>query len=356
MRVAYVCYWNAFKDDGIAAKIRTQASLWTAAGNDVTVFCLSRAGAQAAEQRLGDHLFVFESRRQRLQAGRALAKAVLGFQPELVYLRYDIFPPTVYTLFGHAPVVVEVQTNDRVEYRGLARSAYNRFNRRILLGRAAGIISVSAELARSPHFAGFRKPTVVISNGALPEDFRPLPPADHERPRLAFLGGGRHRWHGLDKILVLAASLPEYDFDVIGPNVAPWAAHLPPNVVVHGFLPRTSYEPVLAGADVGIGTLALHRKGMEEASPLKVREYLLYGLPVVIGYEDTDFLGESPWFILRLPNTETNVVESVARMKSFVEQVKGRRVPRDLVESRLDARLKEADRLKFMHEIVQRRG
>jgi glycosyltransferase involved in cell wall biosynthesis len=355
MRIASVCYWNAFRDDGIAAKIRQQASLWRAAGHDVEILCLSRAPAQPAEPVLGDRVFTFGSRWERLAAGRALTRAVLAFEPAVVYLRYDLFPPTVFRLFRRAAVVVEVQTNDLVEYRQTARSLYNRLNRRVVLGRAAGIVSVSRELARSPAVARFSKLTAVIANGALPEDFDPLPPADNERARLAFLGGQRFRWYGIDKIRELAALLPEFDFDLIGPDPARLRQPLPANVIAHGFLPRDAYEAILARADVGIGTLALHRIGMDEASPLKVREYLLYGLPVVIGYEDTDLVGEDLWFVLRLPNIETNVVDNVSRIKSFVEETKGRRVPRELIDARLDARGKEADRLAFLRKVLAAR-
>jgi len=42
-------------------------------------------------------------------------------------------------------------------------------------------------------------------------------------------------------------------------------------------------------ADVAIGALATYRKGMKETSTLKVREYLAYGLPVILDHHDPDF-------------------------------------------------------------------
>jgi hypothetical protein len=39
---------------------------------------------------------------------------------------------------------------------------------------------------------------------------------------------------------------------------------------------------------IGIGTLSAHLKSLFEASPLKVREYIARGFPIIIGYEDTD--------------------------------------------------------------------
>ena len=63
----------------------------------------------------------------------------------------------------------------------------------------------------------------------------------------------------------------------------------------------------MSAADVAIGTLSLHTKQMEEACPLKVREYLAWGLPVIIGYKDTEFPAPDTAFLLQLPNNPTNV-------------------------------------------------
>ena len=58
--------------------------------------------------------------------------------------------------------------------------------------------------------------------------------------------------------------MPECDFDIIGMADPP--ADVTANVNVHPVLSRAEYEPILAGADVAVGTLALHRKGMREAA------------------------------------------------------------------------------------------
>ena len=79
---------------------------------------------------------------------------------------------------------------------------------------------------------------------------------------------------------------------------------------------------MLASADVGIGTLGLHRKSMDEASPLKVREYLAVGLPVLYGYRDPDADDLQP-FVLKVANTPTNVVDELDRIDGFVHGARG---------------------------------
>jgi hypothetical protein len=148
--------------------------------------------------------------------------------------------------------------------------------------------------------------------------------------------------------MALATALPKAGFDLIGPATIDGA---PPNVRAYGVLTATAYRDVLARCDLGLGTLALYRKGMREASPLKVREYLAYGLPTVIGYDDTDFLGAEPWFLERLPNSEWAVDDHAARVYRFAKAAIGRRVTHGEI-AHLGATAKEALRLEFFQAIV----
>ncbi|MBE3098230.1 MAG: hypothetical protein IMZ44_14030, partial [Planctomycetes bacterium] len=93
------------------------------------------------------------------------------------------------------------------------------------------------------------------------------------------------------------------------------------------------------------------RKGMNENSPIKTREYLAAGLPVIIGYDDIDF-PDRPDYILQLPNSEDNVVIHIEAIRAFVRRVKGTRVPREIVQPRIDAAGKEATRLAFMRQCL----
>ena len=93
---------------------------------------------------------------------------------------------------------------------------------------------------------------------------------------------------------------------------------------------------------------------MDEACPLKVRRYLAYGLPVILGYRDTDLDATDAWWLLGLPNTEANVATSLPRIESFVNSVRGRRIPRDEVEPLISAAAKEAARLAFSRRSSRR--
>ena len=128
----------------------------------------------------------------------------------------------------------------------------------------------------------------------------------------------------------------------------------PPNLHLHGLLRRREYLPLLAEADVAIGSLALHRKSMEEASPLKVAEYLAYGLPTIIGYSDGRFPDGAP-FLLRLPNVEDSIGPCIGAIEEFVGHWRGRRVERASIGG-IDARLVEGRRLEFIRSVTASDG
>jgi glycosyltransferase involved in cell wall biosynthesis len=360
MKIAYVCYWFLFERDGVANKINAQVAYWREAGHDVDVFCLTRVFPSRQGERTEWRTFPFSSLPGRFRATAELVRGTRRWRPDLVYLRYDLFLPPLPRLLRAFPAAVEINSDDkqeaklRVERASLA-ARYNELNRRTILSAVDGMVCVTNELARSPSFAAYEKPMIVIANGFDVDTVTPLPPSRAERPRIVFLGSARQAWHGVDKIIRLARALPAADFDLIGYERRHLAeaglSELPANVVVHGILARADYEPVLAQADVGIGTLALHRKQMYEACPLKVREYLAYGLPVAIAYEDTDLDGVDAWWLLRLPNKESNVDEHVDDVRAFLASVRGRRVPRDEVAGRISTGAKEARRLEFLDRV-----
>jgi hypothetical protein len=108
--------------------------------------------------------------------------------------------------------------------------------------------------------------------------------------------------------------------------------------------------------DLAISSLALHRIGMNESSPLKTRECLAYGLPVILPYVDTDLHDLNCDFILEIPNTEDNVKNHADRIRDFAYRMRGRRADRDILLSRIDSKQKELRRLSFFRKIVQGSG
>jgi glycosyltransferase involved in cell wall biosynthesis len=231
---------------------------------------------------------------------------------------------------------------DELRVRSPLRYWYARFSRDRLLRRARRIIVVTNELARHPAIVRLRRPISVFPNSIDLADYPELPAPENPSPRLVFIGSPGLAWAGVDKIARLASCFPSWRFDIIGPGQEELDG-APSNVAVHGLLGREQYLPILAQADAAIGPLALHRKGLSEASALKVAEYLAYGIPVILGNAETAF-PEGAEFLLQLPNTENNVVDAASEVRAFVERWRGRRVPRAAV-SAIDVKVVEAQRL-----------
>jgi glycosyltransferase involved in cell wall biosynthesis len=357
MRIAYVCYWNAYIEDGITAKVVAQLRRWRARGHHAALFCVTPKPRHPGSPALpATAIFPFTSQYGRAAATSALFRAVRAHSPDLLYLRYDLFLPPPVRALRRFTSVVELNTDDRIEYalRGRRVRAYNAVHRRLVLDAADGLVCVTHELA--DRHTSFGKPTAVIANGVelqrIPaeRDRSAAPPPPSARSRVVFLAGRPEPWQGIDKVLQLARAVPEWEFVVAGEGLA--AGRPLPNVEMHGLMAREDYARLLAECDLALGTLALHRKGMDEASPLKVREYLAHGLPVVITHRDTDFHGRDPWFLLQLGNYEANVTDGIDAIRAFGERVRGRRVAREEVAPLIDVDLKEDARLGFFESLL----
>ena len=399
MKIAYLIHWNEGPEIGVCKKIISQALAWQALGQDTALFLFSRGTAAAWTEAETGGLPVFREtyrgRLSRTSRFKALTARVRAWEPDVVYHRFDLYYPSLPRLLRDYPSVLEINTNDvaelALEGSGLRlRRIYHLLTRRLVLGAAGGFVFVSGELAEANGFRRYAKNYAVIGNG-IPweqfsggreggvavsgggatsgggEDARDSAAAtasaaaaarmgEGSAVRLVFLGSPGQAWQGLDEIARLAEAKPDWRFDVIGPERGELeAAGLlsPPNMTFHGQLTRERYQPLLDRADLAIGTLALYRKGMEEASPLKVREYLANGLPVIAAYRETDFPEPEPFF-LQLPCEPESAVRHLSAVERFARDWRGRRVERGHVRH-LDVAVKEAERVGYMRQIAGKR-
>jgi hypothetical protein len=355
MKIAYAGYVAAYDIDGVNDKIAAQIATWSAMGHDVEFLCLSPPPpAGGREPRLHGAIFPFRGVRARARATIALARAIRRASPDVVYLRYDVFLPPLARCLRPLPVVLEINTDDRRETRldGWGGWLYNELTRGIMFRAAAGLVCVTQELARSPGVVRYRKPLTVIANAGDAGSIATLPATARRRLAAVMLVGYMAPWAGVDKARTLAKALPDIDVHVVG-DVGSQIEPTPANLHLHGLLARSQYRSILEHSDIGIGPLALHRKGMHEASPLKVREYLSHGLPVLLAHDDTDFPGPTPWYLLQIPNDEGNVAAAVADIDTWLRSVAGRRVPRDEVVQRIGLEAKEHARMAFLESVVK---
>ena len=328
-----------------------QVDVWRGLGNEVRIFALTSSPFHEAES-LSMTTIAAGARWNRYHALSQLSQLLCEWRPDLVYTRHAPYAPAVVRVARRYPLVVEMNTNDLTEIplRSQTLHAYNRITRGRLLKRMTGAVSVTNEI-RVRALKGFSGPSVVISNGIDLQSRSTMRAPANDAPRVVFLAGVRVPWHGLDKLMWLAAQRPSWTFDIVGLDALPHEeVENVSNVTYHGFLTREEYEPILEKADVAVSTLALHRKGMQEAVSLKSREYLAHGIPTILAVDDPD-VSSATEGILMLPNTENNVITHLSEIDAFVDWARGRRVPREAV-AHLDVRHKEQLRLEFFGEVL----
>jgi glycosyltransferase involved in cell wall biosynthesis len=357
-RIAYLLQMaDISAENGISKKILNQLLAWRAAGHDCRWFQLNPEDEiWPPLSELPHHAPQRGNGIQRIQASRSLCRSIAGWQPNLIYFRYAYHAPGLPALFSRIPTVAEINSDDQLEYPltlGPIKNLYHRLTRSRVLSTIRGFVPVTHELARVA--APFSLPSRVIANSVALASLSSLPPAPASAPpRLVFIGTARTPWHGLDRIAELACLFPDWGFDIVGDDSSIWpsisSGPAPENLVFHGTLPRERYLPLLAAATATLGTFGLYRKGMHEACPLKVREYLAHGLPVIGACADTDIPDGADYY-LRLPNDSAPLAPHREAIAAFVARWRHQRVPRDAI-AHLDTSVKESARLAFMAKIV----
>jgi glycosyltransferase involved in cell wall biosynthesis len=358
MRIAYVTIHVApeIMQGGVGKKIKSQISIWRENGHEVTLFSLTPAEIPFP----GERQFVFESRVnlfkreiERATVLRQMLAAIQQYKPDIIYLRFGLYSYPLHDLFKIAPVILETNSNDVNEYRKRGAFFYwmNRLTRNMTFGPAVGLIVPSYELV-DILLPKHDKPVCVISNGIDLKDAESLPPTKNSKPVITLVGSPGMEWHGVDKLIKLAEFQPDLTINIVGYAQKDINQVVPPNVKLHGFLNKQGVRDVLANTDVACGSLAVHRNKMEEASVLKIREALACGIPVIIAYRDTDLNEITLDTILRIPNTENNIIENAERIRNFAYDMIGRRVDLEAVAPYLDQRQKEKTRLAFFQQIL----
>jgi len=363
MRIASISlHWPRTRDSGVGKKLDRQVKTWQAGGQEARLFMHTNNTAPLsalvpAEVFLYDSAGLLGTELNRSRAARRLLNAVRAYRPDVIYLRLGMYVYPIHELAQIAPLVGEVNTNDLTQHEGLGKiyAFYNRLTRGLVLRRLDGLVTVSRELANSPAFTIYHKPTCVIANGIDLENFIPLNAPINSAPRLAFIGNPGYLWHGVDKLVNLARLIPDVHLDIIGYDSLPGFEALPGNLHLHGYLSAGEYQRILGRAEAAISSLGLHRIGLEEASPLKSRECLALGLPLVLAYIDTDLRDAQVDFLLMIPNKEDNIQTHAQAIRDFAYQMRGKRVERAKIAS-LDQSVKESERLKFFEDIIKSRS
>jgi hypothetical protein len=347
-KIAYalVCYNAA--NSGVYKKILDQVTSWKKAGYVVQIFVITDEDSKALWQNMDQTAIVLidSNSAVKLMNRVRILRFAARSQSSLVYLR-DTFP--IFLPKTSTPIVIEIQSLVGQELKLRSRFKYWAFIilKKVIYSRVSGAVFVTNELmTRNEFHLDPQIPRVTVGNGIDLSRIERLPPPNQLKPALFFVGTPNQPWHGIEQLIEFGISNPDIDIHIVGELTETSQ----PNLFFYGNLQRESYKTIASKCIAGVGTLNLALKNMEEASPLKVREYLALGLPVISRYKDTD-LDASEDFILELPSNSRPLTGFSKEIRVFLDEWSEKRVSREQIQH-LDVRTKEKIRIGFFEEIL----
>lgn len=180
--------------------------------------------------------------------------------------------------------------------------------------------------------------------------------------KLFILLGTKALWHGIDRIisgLAIYEGKCKITIDVIGyfseeDIQLVKKAGLDDKIKFIDALNKDEMNNQLNNYHISIGTLALHRKKLKEATTLKVRESLMRGFPTILAYKDTDFIEESEinQFLLQLPADESpldfnkviNFANKVLKVENYNSLI------HELAKPKIDFKVKATEIVQFIND------
>lgn len=158
-------------------------------------------------------------------------------------------------------------------------------------------------------------PTIRTSNGIGLEMISDIPKIEELKVsdvlRIVFVGKVFH-WHGVDRLINGLSPDDDFIFNMVGDgpeldNIKHLVRNrgLQDKFIFHGIKSGEELKVILAGSDLGVGTLGIHRKRLSYNSSLKHRTYAAAGLPFVYSGSDVDFDGVD--FVYQFSDDETYI-------------------------------------------------
>ncbi len=355
MKIAYLIDYDPGINSGVMQKIRQQSGQWRSKGH--TVYLISTKTMSIYD---GEENILHRQKSLNLEFGKLGTALNLLYNAyyinvlmekidiDIIYMRYRPFIPFFQKMLKQYKVIMEINSDDTLEYRTHSKLKhwYNRYTREVFLKDMDAFVSVSHELKE--RFLYLNKPIEVIANGIDVRSCDVAEAVDNEQPTLVFVGSPGQSWHGMEKIIKMAEYFKDYRFHIIGTE-----GEEMDNIRYFGYLSQEKVIQTIKQGDVGIGTLSLYQTGLQEASPLKTRQYLACGVPLIYAYKDTD-LDEEATFALRLENMEHNI--DYSKIEQFVQKVFQdrdiKKAARAFAEDVLDYAKKEERRLEFFQKVV----
>lgn len=268
---------------------------------------------------------------------KLLSKSLDEFRPDFIYFRDIAYYPYFYRAINkkYAKIFVEVQSKllNELELMNNGKSTKDRilFREKLLQRRyfkkIDGLITITDEIAEYEHQFNPNTKTYTIGNGysGIMNSSKRI---DDETIDLLFVGSPGQPWHNIERLLksydnyiTSTGDKVTFKIHIVGmeKNDIEYQTKNG-NVIFYGYISNSEeLSRIYQKADIGVGTLGFYKKNMDEAAPLKVREYLSYGLPIIVGYKDVDLSKDLP-FVMQVENSDEII--DFLKIKQFYKDYK----------------------------------
>jgi len=355
--LVYILDWKFSPASGVGKKVIDQINAWNANGLQVKLVVATHEAHLNSWTSLELPIKVYGYSNlvtRRKARNKALKYALNWNETTGFYVRFGIFSlPLIFILLTRK-VILELNFKGYDEYkrRSFFLYLYLRLSRKFIFMNCAGACAVTYEIFDEfETLTGGKIKSSVFPNSINLNKIETLPLVLSKDVNLVFIGSPGQIWHGIDRVMQLAEVFKEYRFHVIGPSM-PEDLHSFANIRFTGELYGADLDKYLANMDIGISSLAMERNNLREGSPLKTREYLARGLPVIAGYKDTAIDAESSYYLDISNSIWPLSEESISKVENFVDNWKGKRVSKALLDG-IDSGVVERNRAKFITDILK---
>jgi glycosyltransferase involved in cell wall biosynthesis len=208
---------------------------------------------------------------------------------------------------NHLYVEVNSKINNELKITNKLLYLINKLSEKIVYKAAHAVLPVTPELADYVHSIEPSCRTRVLGNGydylevntvpSINPDLREFINLGKHKTKFIFVFSEGQIWQGLDKIIDIINLSDNFCLYIVGridrlQNMGLSTSSLAPDkFFILGLRDAQELKFLYENCDFAFGSFAWERLNMTEAVPLKVREYLYFGLPVIIGYVETQITG-----------------------------------------------------------------
>ncbi len=303
-KIVYIISWKFSDSDGVTRKTIQQLTEWSK-NFEILLIWLENSGSNNRIISELNFKTVFSNVKFNPLGYVKILIEIIKFKPNYIYSRYPFFHPFIYLVHFFFNSIFEINTLEKMEMKinkNVRKSLI--FNlifhivflfRRFFLKKAKAIFFVTRELMSHRDYENF-SPRFFVPNSLHSSHFVNIDCLNNSSNiNLLFIGTQGHPWHGIDKIMLIAKNTPKFIYHIVGTT-----GEDTNNVKFYGILNKLEISKLMSAIDICIGSLSLNVLGLTEACPLKVREYIASGFPIVLGYNDSAFLEKVPSWVYHL--------------------------------------------------------